>query len=106
MVAKSEEKQFTLAEAKVIGDKLGIDWKVFDVKQFRLGMNAELADGTYNPVTNFASTDPILIGKIVRTHLNEFPDYYSHWAQDEKEAELAQSKKRTSTKSPTKRKTE
>lgn len=95
-----------MAEAKVIGDKLGTDWNVFEVKQFRLGLNAELTDDTYNLVTNFASNDPILIGKIVRTHLNEFPDYYGHWAQDEKEAELAQSKKRTGTKSTAKRKTE
>jgi hypothetical protein len=36
MVTKNEQKQFTLAEAKVIGDKLGINWETFDVKQFRL----------------------------------------------------------------------
>ncbi len=101
MVTKNEQKQFTLAEAKVIGDKLGINWETFDVKQFRLGLNAELTDGAYNPVTSFASEDPILIGKIVRPHLNEFPDYYSHWAQREKEAELAHQRKPASAK-PTK----
>jgi hypothetical protein len=85
----------------VIGDKLGIGWETFAVKQFRLGLNAELTDGAYNPVTSFASEDPILIGKIVRTHLNEFPDYYSHWAQREKEAELAHRPKPASAK-PTK----
>ena len=87
MIAHSKHKPFTLAEAKAIGDKLGIDWEKFDVKQVRVGMNAELADGTYNPVTSFASDDPILIGKVVRAHLNEFPDYYAQWAQMEKEAE-------------------
>ena len=84
---KSKRKPFTLAAAKIIGDKLEIDWAKFDVKQFRMGMNAELADGTYNPVTGFASDDPILVGKVVRAHLNEFPDYYTQWAQMEKEAE-------------------
>ncbi len=83
----SKRKPFTIAEAKNIGDKLGIDWETFDVKQFRLGLNAELADGTYNPVTSFASDDPIMIGKVVRAHLKEFPDYYTQWAQMEKEAE-------------------
>jgi hypothetical protein len=79
-MSNSKRKPFTLAEAKTIGEKLGIDWEKFDVNQFRTGMNTELADGTYNPVTNFASDDPILIGKVVRTHLNEFADYYLHWA--------------------------
>ena len=74
-------KLFTLAEAKVIGDKLGMDWEAFDLKQFRLGLNTELLDGTYNPITSFASDDPILIGKIVRAHLNKCPDYYTYWAK-------------------------
>lgn len=96
-MAKPKRKLFTLVEAKIIGDKLGIDWTKFDVKQFRTGMNAELADGTYNPVTSFASDDPILVGKVVRTHLNESPDYYTQWAQMEKEAEQAPKGKHTIT---------
>ena len=86
MVAKTKHTQFTVKEAKVIGEKLGIDWETFDVKQFCFGLNAELQDGTYNPMTNFASSDPILIGKVVRAHLNEAPDYYTRWALMEKEA--------------------
>lgn len=79
-------KKFTLAEAKVIGEKLGIDWKQFDAAEFRLGMNAELADGAVNPMTGFATDDPIVIGKVVRAHLNEAPDYYTQWAEMEKAA--------------------
>lgn len=86
MVAQKKPHKFTLAEAEVIGNKLGINWQAFDIKQFRVGLNAELADGAYNPMTYFASNDPILIGKIVRAHLNEDPDYYSQWAQMEKAA--------------------
>ena len=86
MDAKTTKKPYTLAEAKAIGDKLGLDWNVFTVKQYRIGLNAELADGVYNPMTSFASEDPILIGKIVRSHLNESPDYYTQWAQMEKTA--------------------
>jgi hypothetical protein len=97
MGAKTKYKQFTLAEAKAIGDKLGIDWEVFDVKEFRIGMNAELASGTYNPVTNFVSDDPILVGKVVRAHLNEFPDYYTRWAEREREEALAHATKRKNT---------
>jgi len=86
MESETKQKQFTLADAKIIGDKLGVDWDIVDVKEFRLGMNAELADGAYSPLTNFVSNDPILIGKVVRMHLNEAPDYYTQWAQMEKAA--------------------
>lgn len=87
-MSNSKHKLFTLTEAKEIGEKLGLNWEKFDVNQFRTGMNAELADGTYNPVTNFASDDPILVGKVVRAHLSKFPDYYTQWAKQEKAAGL------------------
>jgi hypothetical protein len=83
---KKIRNEFSLAEAKVIGKRLGIDWKNFDVKQFRVGLNAELESGIYNPTTNFLTDDPILIGKVVRAHLNESPDYYTRWARMEKAA--------------------
>ena len=99
-MAHSKRKQFTLAEAKSTGDRLGVSWEKFDVKQFRMGMNAELTDGTYDPYTSFGDDDnPIKVGKVVRAHLNESPDYYTHWAQMEKEAEHDQGGKHT--KAPT-----
>jgi hypothetical protein len=86
VVEKAKRKRFTQVEAKIVGEKLGIDWTEFNVKQFCAGMNAELADGIYNPMTNFATDDPILVGKVVRSHLNESPDYYTQWAEMEKAA--------------------
>lgn len=88
MVTKAKQKPFTTAEGRIIGDKLGIDWREIDLKEFCLGLNTERTLGTYNPVTNFASDDPILIGKIVRTHLSKTPDYYTQWAAQEKETAL------------------
>jgi hypothetical protein len=85
-MTNTKRKPFTPTEAKIIGNKLGMNWEQFDLKQFRLGLNAELADGAYNPMTDFASEDPILIGKIARAHLTENPDYYTEWAQMEKDA--------------------
>lgn len=90
MIANPKRKPFTVAEAKQIGEKLGIDWSAFDVNQFHLGMNTEFAAGTYNPLTHFASDDPILIGKVVRGHLNKRADYYTHWVEREKAAEREQ----------------
>ncbi len=83
---KAARKKFSVAEAKTLGEKLGITWDQFDVEQFRLGLNAEIEDGTYNPMTGFATDDPIVVGKIVRAHLNEAADYYTQWAKAEKAA--------------------
>lgn len=88
--SKTKPKPFTSAAAKIIGDKLGIDWREIDLKEFCLGLNTERTAGAYNPVTNFASDDPILIGKIVRVHLAKTPDYYTQWAAHEKATALAQ----------------
>lgn len=92
-MATTKRKPFTLTEAKEIGDSLGVDWTQFDVVQFRTGLNTELTDGTYNPVTNFASEDPILVGKVVRTQLNKEPDYYTRWAAHDKAAKLEDNRK-------------
>src|SRR5690242_17230670 len=93
IMRKTKRKLLTAREAKEIGDKLGIDWEQTDIKQFHRGMNAELEDGAYNPVTNFASDDPILVGKVVRVHLKESANYYIEWAQMEKKAEREHSSK-------------
>lgn len=89
----TKRELFTVREAKEVGDKLGIDWEQIDIKQFHQGMNAELEDGAYNPVTSFASDDPILVGKIVRAHLSESANYYIDWAQMEKKVEREYSNK-------------
>lgn len=96
MMSTAKRKPFTLAEAKEIGEKLGIDWSAFDIKQFCLGLNTERAQGTYNPVTHFVSNDPILIGKVVRAQLSKSPTYYTDWVQHEKEAEQTYGNKHTS----------
>lgn len=80
-------KHFTTEEAKRIGKGLGIDWKRFDVKEFRMGLDVELEHGKINSTTNVTDDDPILTGKIALAHLNEFPDYYKRLYKMEKEAE-------------------
>ncbi|HHT78918.1 MAG TPA: hypothetical protein GXZ93_03870 [Actinobacteria bacterium] len=83
----SEKKVFTYEQAKEIGEKLGIDWKKWDVEQFRRGMDVELEHGTEDPKTNVTNDDPLLTGKIALAHLNEFPDYYIRLDKMEEEAE-------------------
>ena len=68
--------EFTQEQAKEIGDRLGIDWKIIPLEQFTLGINVELEHGTKDPQTNITNDDPILTGKIAWAHLKEYSDYY------------------------------
>ena len=70
-------KHFSLEEAKIIGESLGIDWSKFDVEQFRMGIDVELEHGSRDPRTNITNDDSIMTGKIALAHLNELPDYYT-----------------------------
>ena len=81
------KKHFTAAEAKQIGEALGIDWSKFDVEQYRMGLDVELEHGKIDPQTNVTNDEPIMTGKIALAHLNEFPDYYTRLDKMEKEAE-------------------
>ena len=86
----SDEAHFTAEEARVTGERIGIDWVTspFDVKQFRMGMDVELEHGTQDLETNVTDDDVAVTAKIARAHLNEFPDYYSRLAVMEAEAEM------------------
>jgi hypothetical protein len=83
----SAKQRFTTAQAREIGDKLGIDWSHFDVEQFRMGLDVELEHGRHDPSTDVTGNDPILTGKIALAHLNEFADYYTRLEKMEREAE-------------------
>lgn len=81
------KKHFTAAEAKQIGEALGIDWSKFDVEQYRMGLDVELEHGRTDPDTNVTNDDPMITGKIALAHLNEFADYYTRLEKMEREAE-------------------
>jgi len=83
----STKEKFTTEQAKQIGEELGIDWKKFNVEQFRMGMDVELEHGLINSHTNVTNDDSLITGKIALAHLNEFPDYYTRLEAMEKEAE-------------------
>lgn len=83
----TSKKHFAAAEAKRIGEALGIDWSRFDVEQYRMGLDVELEHGKTDPHTNVTNDDPIMTGKIALAHLNEFSDYYTRLEKMEREAE-------------------
>lgn len=83
----SEKEQFSVTEAKQIGDALGIRWDKFDVEQFTMGLNVELEHGRRAQEMDVTHDDPLLTGKIALAHLNEIPDYYTRLAVMENDAE-------------------
>lgn len=85
----NEHRNFSEAEARAIGERIGIDWSTsrFDVEQFRMGLGVELEHGRRDPETNVSDDDEDTTGKIAWAHLNEFPDYYTRLEQMEAEAE-------------------
>ena len=84
---KRSKRHFTLAEAKQIGESLGIDWSKFAIEQYRMGLDVELEHGKVDQSTNVTNDDPIMTGKIALAHLNELPDYYTRLNRMEEEAE-------------------
>ena len=83
----SENKKFTTEQAQEIGEKLGIEWKEFDVEEFRNGMEVELEHGKVDPITDVTDDDLVVTAKIALAHLNEFPDYYTRLKKMEADAE-------------------
>jgi hypothetical protein len=81
------KKHFSSEEAKKIGESLGVNWKKFDVEQYRMGLDVELEHGLVDSYTNVTDDDPVITGKIALAHLNEFADYYTRLEKMEREAE-------------------
>jgi len=82
----TERRRTTTAEAKRVGDEIGVDWSRFDMEQFRFGMDVEYEHGSRDPQTDVTHDDPVLTGKIALAHMKEFPDYYERLQRMEEEA--------------------
>ena len=83
----ANKRQISLEEARQIGTTLGVDWKKFDLEQFRRGLEVELEHGSRDPETNVTNDDLNLTGKIAWAHLKEFGDYYTRLDKLEAEAD-------------------
>ena len=80
------KKEFTLDEARKIGEQIGVDFTKFDLEQFHMGLAVELEHGSHDPETNVTNGDPLTTGKIAWAHLKEIPDYYTRLKKMETEA--------------------
>jgi hypothetical protein len=73
----AKRKEFSVDEARQIGEQLGIDWGQVDIEQFCIGLHVEMEHGLMSPHTNVTNDDVLLTGKIALAHLNQYPDYYA-----------------------------
>ena len=64
-----------------------MDWDLFDLEQFRAGMDVEFEHGSHDPQTDVTGHDPIVTGKIALARMKEFPDHYERLEVTEREAE-------------------
>jgi len=83
----SSKRQFTTEEARRIGDRIGVDWSVYDLEEFRMGLAVELEHGLHDSQTNVTGDDEVVTGKIALAHLKEIRDYYTRLVIMEREAE-------------------
>jgi hypothetical protein len=79
--------RFTPQDARHIGAALGIDWRVIDFEEFRMGLEVELEHGRQDTQTDVTHDDPLTTGKIALAHLKEISDYYTRLAKMEAEAQ-------------------
>ncbi len=83
----ADKREFTLEEARRIGDQIGIDWSQYDLEEFRMGLAVELEHGIHDLQTNVTGDDALVTGKIALAHLKEIRDYYTRLAAMERDAE-------------------
>ena len=80
------KKEFSIEEAKKIGENVGIDFTEYDLEEFRKGLAVELEHGVVAPETDVTNDDEIMTAKITWAHLKEIPDYYTRLLKMEEEA--------------------
>ena len=80
-------RTFTVAEARTIGESIGIDWANVDADEFRRGLTVELEHGLQDPATNVTNDDLTMTARIAYAHLKEIRDYYTRLGKMEAEAE-------------------
>jgi hypothetical protein len=82
------DRRFSTEEATTIGDGLGMDWSIYDVEEFRRGLEVEMEHGSrWGEDTNVTKDDVQITGRIALAHLKEIKDYYTRLDRMEAEAE-------------------
>jgi hypothetical protein len=89
-----KRKQISIDEAKRVGESLHIDWDQVDLEEFRQGLMGNHKEGAIDPETGLTYEDVLLTGKVVLTHMEEFPDYFTRLAKLKEEVDEYQARRR------------
>jgi len=85
MATAKPRPPFTRAEARRIGNRIGVCWKCVDLGEFVTGMNHELEHGRRaGRALDVTHDSPTVTAKIALAHLEEDPHYYTHAAAAER----------------------
>ncbi len=80
------KREFTTEEAKMIGERIGINFAEHSLEEFKMGLSVELEHGSRDSETDVTHDDELLTAKIAWAHLKEIPDYYTQLKKMETEA--------------------
>ena len=89
-----KQKQISSEEAKQIGEALHIDWEQVDLEQFRQGLMGT-KPGNIDPETGPIYDGVLMTGRVVLTHMQEFPDYFTRLAKLEEEVDAYRAGRRS-----------
>ena len=89
-----KRKQISSDEAKRIGESLHVDWEQVDLEDFRQGLMRKLQQEAIDPEMGLTYDGVLLAGKIVQSHMEEFPDYFTRLEKLKAEADEYQAQRR------------
>jgi uncharacterized protein DUF5661 len=89
-----KRKKISIDEAKRVGESLHIDWEQVDLEEFRQGLMGTHKQDAVDPETGLTYSGVLLTGKVVLTHMEEFPDYFTRLAKLKEEVDEYQARRR------------
>ena len=89
-----KRKQISSDEARRIGESLHIDWDQIDLEQFRQGLMGNHDREAMDPETGSTYDGVLHSGKLVLTHMQEFPDYFTRLEKLKEEADKYHAQRR------------
>ncbi len=71
-------EQISDSDAKRIGERLGIDFRLFTIEEFKeainVELNAEIREGELQPAEDLGENQLEDIGRVTASHINVFDD--------------------------------
>ncbi len=89
-----KRNQISVEEAQRIGESLHLDWDRIDLEKFRQGLMGQTDQTAMDPETGRTYGGVLLSGKLVLSHMQEFPDYFTRLEKLKAEAEEHRTQRR------------